>query len=63
MPEKVRILPTPPNRKRAIIKALDMAVCNDIVVILGKGRDNYMAIGNDKVLYSDILVLDNYFSK
>ena len=51
------------NRKRAIFKALGIAKCNDIVVILGKGRDNYMAIGNDKVLYSDIYVLDNYFSK
>ena len=51
------------NRKRAIYKALDIAESGDIVAILGKGRDNYMAIKDKKILYSDVLVLDDYFSK
>lgn len=49
------------DRSVAIKKALDMASTNDIVAILGKGRDNYMAICDKKVLYSDVLVLDDYF--
>ena len=52
-----------PDRKKAILKALEMAKPNDIVAILGKGRDNYMAIGNKKIFYSDVLVLDEYFHK
>lgn len=51
------------DREKAIFKALDLAKENDIVAILGKGRDNYMAIGNDKVIYSDVFVLDKYFNK
>ncbi len=49
------------DREEAIKKALKLAEKDDIVAILGKGRDNYMAIENKKVLYSDILVLDKYF--
>ena len=49
------------NRENAIIKALNMASKDDIVAILGKGRDNYMAIEDKKILYSDIFVLDKYF--
>ena len=51
------------NREIAIKKALDMAEKNDIVAILGKGRDNYMAIKDLKIYYSDINVLDKYFNK
>ena len=49
------------DRKKAITYALDLAKKDDIVAILGKGRDNYMAIKDKKVLYSDIFVLDDYF--
>ncbi len=51
------------NREKAILKALSLAKNNDIVAILGKGRDNYMAIKDKKVFYSDIHVLDKYFNK
>lgn len=49
------------DREKAINKALDLAKENDIVVILGKGRDNYMAIKDKKVKYSDIDVIEKYF--
>ena len=39
-----------------------MANDDDIVAILGKGRDNYMAIEDKKILYSDVLVLDDSLS-
>ena len=51
------------DRKKAIYMALNIAEKNDIVAILGKGRDNYMAILDKKILYSDIIVLDDYFKK
>ena len=49
------------DRNDAICKALDIAEENDLVLILGKGRDNYMAIGDKKVPYCDFEVINNYF--
>lgn len=51
------------NREVAISKALSMAGKDDIVAILGKGRDTYMAIEDKKVYYSDIDVINKYFEK
>lgn len=51
------------NRKKAIYKALDMAEPKDIILIAGKGRDNYMAI-NDKYLpYCDYEVIKDYYNE
>lgn len=41
------------ERKSAIEYALNQARENDIVLILGKGRDEYMAIQDKKICYSD----------
>ena len=51
------------DREEAINYALSIASRNDIVLILGKGRDNYMAIGDKKVKYNDIEVIEKYFKK
>lgn len=51
------------DREEAINYALSIAGRGDIVLILGKGRDNYMAIGDKKVEYSDINVIKKYFDK
>ena len=45
------------NREDAIKRAIQIAN-DDLVLILGKGRDNYMIIGDDKIPYSDIDVLE-----
>ncbi len=50
------------NRKKAIIRALKLAKENDIVLVLGKGLDNYMAIKNKYKKYSDYKIIKNYFS-
>lgn len=50
------------SRSDAIKTAINIAKKNDLVVILGKGRDNYMAIQNEMVPYSDIKVLEEYFN-
>lgn len=51
------------DRKEAIHYALDMAEENDLVLILGKGRDNYMAIEDKRVDYCDYDVIKDYFTK
>lgn len=50
------------DRKKAIHKALSLADVDDIVLIVGKGRDNYMAIGNKKIDYNDFDSIESYFS-
>ena len=51
------------NRDDAICYALSIAGSGDVVLILGKGRDNYMAIKDKKVSYSDYEVVKKYFEK
>ena len=50
------------NREKAIFYALDIAKENDYVLIIGKGRDNYMAIGNERIDYCDYDVIYKYFN-
>ncbi len=51
------------DRKEAIKKALDMAEEFDAILIIGKGRDNYMAIENKKIKYSDYEVINKYLNE
>lgn len=51
------------NRKDAIFKALDIARSDDVVLIAGKGTDNYMAINNEYLEYSDYDVIKEYFER
>lgn len=48
------------NRKRAIRYAIKSAKKDDLVLILGKGTDNYMAIRNKYKSYSDLKVIKKY---
>lgn len=49
------------NREEAINYALSMAEAGDIILIAGKGADNYMAIGDEYLPYSDLEVIESYF--
>ncbi|MBP5679124.1 MAG: UDP-N-acetylmuramoyl-L-alanyl-D-glutamate--2,6-diaminopimelate ligase [Bacilli bacterium] len=51
------------DREEAIAYALSIASPGSVVLILGKGRDNYMAIEDKKVPYNDYDVIANYFQK
>ena len=51
------------DRKEAIYKALSIANKDDIVLIAGKGTDNYMALGKEYVPYCDLDVIKSYFEK
>ncbi|MDD6879186.1 MAG: UDP-N-acetylmuramoyl-L-alanyl-D-glutamate--2,6-diaminopimelate ligase [bacterium] len=49
------------DRSKAIKYGLEECKKNDILLIAGKGRDNYMAIGDKKIPYCDYEVVKNYF--
>lgn len=50
------------DRKEAINYALDHTRSGDIILIAGKGRDNYMAIEDKYIPYCDYDVIKEYFS-
>lgn len=50
------------DRKKAIEKAFQNAHKKTVVLIIGKGRDNYMAIGDKKIFYSDYEVIKEILS-
>lgn len=51
------------DRKEAIHYALSIASPGSLVLILGKGRDEYMAIEDKKPYYCDYDVIRDYFEK
>ncbi len=51
------------DRKKAIYKALDMAEDKDIVLIAGKGRDDYMAVDDKYLPYCDYDVIKSYYEQ
>ena len=51
------------DRKKAIYKALDMAEDKDIILIAGKGRDDYMAIDDNYLPYCDYDVIKSYYEQ
>ena len=49
------------DREKAIIDIFDNAQKGDIILIAGKGIDNYMVIADKYIPYSDVEIIDNYF--
>ena len=41
------------NREKAIIKCVQMLTKNDILLLLGKGHEDYQIIGNDKIPFNE----------
>jgi len=52
-----------PDRKEAIFKALDIAKEGDIVLIAGKGHEEYQEIGGNRIPFSDRECVKEYFRK
>jgi UDP-N-acetylmuramoyl-L-alanyl-D-glutamate--2,6-diaminopimelate ligase len=52
-----------PDRKEAIEKALGIAKSNDVVLIAGKGHENYQIIGDTKYHFSDREIVINIIGK
>lgn len=50
------------DRRKAIVKALDMINKNDVVLILGKGHEDYQILGHEKVHLDDAEEVRKYIS-
>ena len=48
------------NRGAALEKALKKMRKGDVVVVLGKGREEYQDIAGEKIFYSDIKIINQY---
>ena len=48
------------DREKGLKTALDKAVKNDIIIALGKGRENYQEIDGELISYSDINIIKKY---
>ena len=51
------------DREEAIEKAFSIAEEDDIILVAGKGRDNYMAIEDKKIKYSDYDVIERLMKR
>ena len=49
-----------PDRKTAIDKALGMARKGDVILIAGKGHEQYQVIDSKKIHFSDYEVVDEF---
>lgn len=48
------------DREKAIKKGIDMLNENDTLLILGKGHEEYIIIGTEKIPFSDSEIVNNY---
>jgi UDP-N-acetylmuramoyl-L-alanyl-D-glutamate--2,6-diaminopimelate ligase len=51
------------DRKKAIIQALDTAAKGDVVLIAGKGHEEYQLIGDRKLPFSDRAIVEEYLQR
>ncbi len=51
------------DRGRAITMALDLAHAGDVVLIAGKGHEDYQIIGDKKIHFSDREIVESYLRK
>jgi UDP-N-acetylmuramoyl-L-alanyl-D-glutamate--2,6-diaminopimelate ligase len=47
------VIHTEPDRRKAVFAAIDTACANDVVLIAGKGHEDYQIIGSKKLPFSD----------
>lgn len=51
------------DRRKAIVKALDMIKKDDVILILGKGHEDYQIIGHEKIHLDDAEEVQKYLEK
>lgn len=51
------------NREKAIIKGIQKCIKNDILLILGKGHENYQIIKNERLHFDDKEIVLEYFRR
>jgi UDP-N-acetylmuramyl tripeptide synthase len=58
-----RHMETEPDRRRAIELAVDMAKEGDLVLIAGKGHENYQDLGGKRIAFDDVAVASAAMSR
>ena len=53
MKDKGKVYEVISDRREAINRAISLARANDVVIIAGKGHENYQIIGADKFHFDD----------
>ena len=48
------------DRKEAILKGIKMLEKDDILLVLGKGHEDYQIIGHEKIHFDDAEIIKNY---
>jgi UDP-N-acetylmuramoyl-L-alanyl-D-glutamate--2,6-diaminopimelate ligase len=48
------------DRAKAVVMAMEMAKAGDIVLVAGKGHEEYQVIGTDRVPFSDRKIAEEY---
>ena len=48
------------DRKKAILNMIEQMDSNSILLVLGKGRENFQEIGADKINYNDKEIIESY---
>ena len=48
-----------PDRREAIKFALDVASDGDVVLLLGKGHENYQLVGKNKIPFSEREIIES----
>ena len=51
------------DRKKAIIRGISYLKNNDVLLILGKGHENYQIIGNKKIHFDDYEIVTEYLEE
>lgn len=51
-----------PDRHRAIHRALDLARPGDVVLVAGKGHEEYQVVGDRKIPFSDQRIVEEYLA-
>jgi len=49
------------NRKQAVLETLAKAQANDLVLLAGKGHEDYIILGQNKIDYNERQVVKNFF--
>ena len=50
-----------PDRKKAIVLALTISKPEDVILIAGKGHEDYQIINGKKLHFNDVEIIQNYF--
>ena len=49
------------NRKQAVLETLKKAQAGDVVLLAGKGHEDYIIIGDDKINYNERQLVKEFF--